>query len=755
MNYKIVAAVAVIIVCSLGLYIGLSGDDEPTKEPGISWEETDEDMFWEFEDLLIEDEEAFEHAVGALFDDASVENHVFPASIDLGNGETSVGLAISNLEYGYSSDTGEIMFGSAFVPLLGQPTADPEEASEGLVIIPLSEQVDGFGYLYTYGLEPYIDHYVRDGSYVKYGINEDGGMIFETTKLDVDGSWSEYMESLTEVCDTSIGSLYSYDEDRWLLDYSMGGDTDLRSSFLWEEVDYDAILKEVRGILDSQEQKFFNYTVETNLYYSQEAVNAFLLSLQEETFMGYKVEDLIKASEELDPNEFIRVTSDGLMVQEIPPPVATPSGLVKWLTGMFCAMAVAISVIVQACVPMAFPVTGAIIGSAIDVFGQVVLFNTALENIDWTGVMVSAVAGSISAIPGVGFLGDVAINGAAEAAYSALSGGTGEEVLASFGIGLGAGLLFGGAMKAVGGVNKLVHNRVHVGETIDLKPLDGGYTKIDADVLEDGIGIDYITKETYQTFKGSSDGFSVDNIRSDKIDVTLQSVDTAKWQEIDNHLLYNNDVTDDYLLDLIEKSDKKLNSLTNGRSTLNDIRISGPEDSIYVNHVTLCPNNGNMPAYHVHYREMGQNVDTTMFLVQHLESGDYKIKYEWVQPGSITTNIRGELVSKTIRTFITVDGPPSPQLMERLASISDVKEFKEVITDIASDPSSGVLTIKFSHDPFKAGDNLENFKTSIWKPYEDTPEYGKWVFESVKKAMSVKSIITTTIGTRMLSFCSV
>ena len=761
MNYKIVAAVAVIIVCSLGLYMGLSGYDEPEKEPDIIWEDPDEGVFWEYGVSLVEDQVAYEHAIGALYDDVAVDNHVFPASIDLGYGETTVGIAVSNMETGYSSETGDVMFGSAFVPLLGQPTVDPEDASEGLVITPLSEQVDGFGYLYTYGLEPYVDHYVRDGSYVKYGVAEDGSMIFESIKLDVDGSDSEYMKSLAEVCDTFIGSLYSYDDGRWLLDYSVGGDTSLRSSFLWEEVDYDAILKEVQDILESQDQKFFNYTVETNLYYSQEAVNAFLLSLQEETFMGYKVEDLIKASEELDPNEFIRVTSDGLMVQEIPPPVATPSGLVKWLTGIICAVAVAISVAVQVFVPMAFPVTGAIIGSAIDIFGQVVIFNTALENIDWTGVAVSAVAGSLSAIPGMGFLGDVAINGAAEAAYSALSGGTGEEIIASFGIGVGAGLLFGGAMKAVGGINKLVHNRVHVGETIDLKPSKGSYTKIDVETLEGGIRAEYLTKETYQMAQNSTDGLNNGSIRNNKIVAIVQSPDIQKWDDINNSLIHYNGKQNNYLADLIDGSDKVLHDIVSGGNR-NGFAIqfpepNGPSGTRYVEHISLYPNNGNMQAYHVHYREKGLNADIMAFHVQYVNAGEYKIVFDWVSPGSITVDQAQNIVSKRIRITMTFSQMPDTQLMNHLTSITNVQELKNVINNMATNASWGLNKVTSSHNFLDKNMNLNQIPESIWTPYNDDPNHFYWAFHN-KNGKS--GIIPEVIGsmnvvcTRVLTLCS-
>ena len=43
--------------------------------------------------------------------------------------------------------------------------------------------------------------------------------------------------------------------------------------------------------------------IETNLYFAQEAVASYLLSLQEETFCGYSVDALVEAAQELDPME--------------------------------------------------------------------------------------------------------------------------------------------------------------------------------------------------------------------------------------------------------------------------------------------------------------------------------------------------------------------------------------------------------------------------------------------------------------------
>lgn len=56
-----------------------------------------------------------------------------------------------------------------------------------------------------------------------------------------------------------------------------------------------------RVTLETQEINYAQVDVETSLYFAQEAVEAYLLSFQEETFCGCSVDTLITATQELAP----------------------------------------------------------------------------------------------------------------------------------------------------------------------------------------------------------------------------------------------------------------------------------------------------------------------------------------------------------------------------------------------------------------------------------------------------------------------
>lgn len=132
------------------------------------------------------------------------------------------------------------------------------------------------------------------------------------------------------------------------------------------------------------------------------------------------------------------------------------------------------------------PIYGAITGAAIQIFMEVVVENKTLSNVNWSKVAISAAAGALcsfigphvgSAVAnGVGsaigagtkismevgvaiakYVGDAAcilsnsvIIGATSAAFTAIDGGSYEDIAKSFGIGVGLGVALGVAFELVG-----------------------------------------------------------------------------------------------------------------------------------------------------------------------------------------------------------------------------------------------------------------------------------------------------------------
>ena len=92
--------------------------------------------------------------------------------------------------------------------------------------------------------------------------------------------------------------------------------------------------------------------------------------------MGYKVSDLVKLASEIDAKECIRFSPEGYVIVSIDnAPPENPSALVKWLTGITCAIVIVASIVVDIYVPALAPLMGAVQGVAIEVFMQVVLEN--------------------------------------------------------------------------------------------------------------------------------------------------------------------------------------------------------------------------------------------------------------------------------------------------------------------------------------------------------------------------------------------
>ena len=111
-----------------------------------------------------------------------------------------------------------------------------------------------------------------------------------------------------------MGSLYSYDEEKYLLDTDVGNYVSITGVSLSEQVDFDDLQEEIDKILAEQDENFASVDIETNAYLAQEAINNYLLSLQEETFLGFDVKELIELSKELDPMECYRFVNGELSV---------------------------------------------------------------------------------------------------------------------------------------------------------------------------------------------------------------------------------------------------------------------------------------------------------------------------------------------------------------------------------------------------------------------------------------------------------
>lgn len=406
---------------------------------------------------------------GLLTHQLEYKYEVFPAYVELSDGQEIYGLAYTDYSECYTNeDESQAYFAAGMITLCGENAIPQEEFEQGLTITSVEYQDDEFGFFMKYASDAFTEHCVVFGQYLQYGVNTEG-QVYYTTDAYVQGN-----------CDETLGSLYSYDEQRYLLDLELGEYTPISGVSLSSQIDYVQLEQEINKILESQDADFAQVDIESSVYYAQEAVVSYLLSLQEETFFGYDVDLLIQTAQDLDPKECLQMTPGGYItinVDDVPGEGATP--LVKWLVGSTCIIVAAVgmvgSVVAIECPPLS-SVSGAITGAAIDVFMQVVISGQAFEDIEWSKVVLSSVTGAIAGYlgpylmaaskgSGLGyFIADSMIDGllgGIEQTVSAwMDGEKGLDLVKSFGQGVVLGFALSAGFKGAGVLVKKIGEKV-------------------------------------------------------------------------------------------------------------------------------------------------------------------------------------------------------------------------------------------------------------------------------------------------------
>lgn len=380
----------------------------------------------------------------------------FPAYVELSDSQIIYGIAYTDYSTCYSNDEeteNYIMCG--FLPYCGELEIDDDEFNSGLLLYNLDYQDEYNRFFLGYKSDPFTLHCVVYGTYLKYGVNESGIIFYEGVKFD------------RSVCDESLGSLYSYDQSRYLYNDDIGNFEPIPYSPLIETIDYDAIEEEVNEIIRKQDVNYSSMDIENAVYYSHEAILSYLNSLDtEDTFLGFNVSTLIEIAEGLDPLECLRVTDGGLTVIDIElTPPEPPSLFVKWLVGVGCGIVAVVGMaasIVFAEIPPLSSLAGAITGVAIELFMEVVVENKALGYVDWKKVGVAAACGAISGFVGpyINALNGIAsvvtdtlidgvVGGIEKVIYAVMDGESFNTCLKQFGYGMAMGCAMSGAFKLV------------------------------------------------------------------------------------------------------------------------------------------------------------------------------------------------------------------------------------------------------------------------------------------------------------------
>ena len=323
---------------------------------------------------------------GLILNEYSLVYDTFNAMIALPDGSEIYGIGYTDYESYFESDDNIGFFTAGFIGLIGEESIPEEYSDEGLEITNLDYDDADCKFVYAYDCDDFYEHCVVWEHYLKYGVKS-GSITYDCTEFS------------KEVCDESIGALYSYDEQKYLYDPNVGDYDCITGTSLSESIDYDELESKVNSILEEQDKYFADVDIETSINIAQEALESYWLSMQEESFMGYKVADLIEASKNLDPMECIQLTPDGMIYIDASEtmPEHSPTEFTKWMTGICCGLVVVGCIALDIFVPALAPLSGAIMSAAIEVFAEVVMQNNQIQNVNWAKVGVAAVSGALIA----------------------------------------------------------------------------------------------------------------------------------------------------------------------------------------------------------------------------------------------------------------------------------------------------------------------------------------------------------------------
>ena len=434
----------------------LETETEETKEDVVQEAREARVISTKWEDY-VGDMETFVY--GLLVHEMANKYNVFPAYVTLSTGDSVYGMGYTDYSECFADENEkECFFTAGIIPYCGELDLSEEEFDSGLIVHDQDYKDENTSFVLAYKSAPFTEHCVVYGNYLQYGVDDSGRAFYNSSPFT------------REKCDTSLGTLYSYDEGKIIYDDSFGEFVPVTGESLSRAIDYVALEEEINRILAEQDKNFASVDVESCAYYAQEAVTSYLLSLQEESFLGYRVKDLVELTKNLDPVECLQLNKDGISTVDLRNlPNDTPQQVAKWLVGAACFCTAACSLVasfVTAECPALSSASSTVMGVSVEIFMQVVVRNERLDNVDWNKVVLAAAAGAVSGLlgpyinatfSGVGyFLADSAVDGLIggieQIASGYLDGKSGAELAKSFGYGFAMGFVLSAGFKAVGKV---------------------------------------------------------------------------------------------------------------------------------------------------------------------------------------------------------------------------------------------------------------------------------------------------------------
>ena len=293
-------------------------------------------------------------------------------------------------------ENGEIYFGAGFVSFPENGVITTEDKENGVIVRVSEDVADDFVYTsfkLTANQTIYPSHYVAYEHYTYYQVLD---YVIQSTTVEDDGT---YLDIYGDVFDYDIGEYCHF------VNYGIDFDYDLYKIF--ENTDYNLVSQTYLEAIRTQYANGIDVTIEKADYISMQAINDFVAHNQDESFLGLDSDTLLYYEANISDTQYYVVCEDGsVMVLELPPdPQRQASIWERIAIGVASLGAVALGVVVAVAFPgnpLAGALSGALIAVAVDLFVQVVVTGTAIENVDTTSLMVSAITGAVSGAIGTG-----------------------------------------------------------------------------------------------------------------------------------------------------------------------------------------------------------------------------------------------------------------------------------------------------------------------------------------------------------------
>lgn len=294
------------------------------------------------------------------------------------------------------NENGKVYFGAGFVSFPEDGAITTDDAENGVIVRVGEEVADDFVYTdfkLTANQTIYPSHYVAYEHYTYYQVSN---YVVQSTTIKDEG---EYLDI--------YGDVFSYDIGEYchFVNYDIYFDQDFYSIF--ENTDYNLVSQTYLETIRNQYANGIDVSIEKADYISMQAINDFVAHNQDESFLGLDSDTLLYYEANISDTQYYVVCEDGtVMVLELPPDPQRQASIWERIAISVASIgAVALGVVVAVAFlgnPLAGALSGALIAVAVDLFVQVVVTGTAIENVDTTSLMVSAITGAVSGAIGSG-----------------------------------------------------------------------------------------------------------------------------------------------------------------------------------------------------------------------------------------------------------------------------------------------------------------------------------------------------------------